>query len=93
MDIIYLNAFLPINEYKFQDLCRDLLGKQKEDGIATCRRYEEQGVKQRSVDVLANCTDRRSIDVGQCKRYKTFYPNKSVMPLTSFSSIFNAGKI
>ncbi len=67
-----LNPFLHIDEYRFQDLCRDLLGKQKEDGITTSRRYEERGTRQRGVDVLANCDDGRSIDVGQCKRYQTF---------------------
>ena len=76
MDVSFFNPFLQIDEYRFQDLCRDLLGKQQEEGVVTCRRYEERGAIQRGVDVLANCSDGRSVDVGQCKRYQTFSPKQ-----------------
>jgi hypothetical protein len=66
------NPFLQINEYKFQELCRDILGRQREEGITTCRAYEVRGVAQYGADILANCDDGRSVDVGQCKRYSKF---------------------
>jgi hypothetical protein len=76
MDLNHLNPFLQIDEYKFQELCRDLLGKQQEDGIATCRTYEVRGAAQYGADVLANCNDGHSVDIGQCKRYSEFPASK-----------------
>jgi hypothetical protein len=72
MDLTYYNPFLQIDEYKFQELCRDVLGKQREEGITTCRVYEVRGAAQYGADILANCDDGRSVDIGQCKRYSDF---------------------
>lgn len=71
MDLSRFNPFLEIDEYRFQELCRDLLGRQREDGVVTCRSYEVRGNAQYGADVLANCADGRSVDIGQCKRYST----------------------
>jgi hypothetical protein len=72
MDLTYFNPFLQTGNYKFQELCRDILGKQREEGVTTCRIYEVRGAKQYGADVLANCDDGRSVDIGQCKRYSEF---------------------
>lgn len=76
MDLTYYNPFLQIDEYKFQELCRDILGKQREEGITTCRVYEVRGSAQYGADILANCDDGRSVDIGQCKRYSEFPASK-----------------
>src|SRR5215207_1108591 len=72
MELNNFNPFLLIDEYKFQELCRDILGKQRAEGINTCRLYERRGIAQYGADVLANCDDGHSVDVGQCKRYSNF---------------------
>lgn len=72
MELSYINPFFQIDEYRFQELCQDLLGKQREEGIVTCRVYEVRGAAQYGADVLANCDDRHSVDVGQCKRCSKF---------------------
>jgi hypothetical protein len=72
MELNYYNPFLLIDEYKFQELCRDILGKQRAEGITTCRLYESRGIAQYGADVLANCDDGHSVDIGQCKRRSKF---------------------
>lgn len=72
MDLTYLNPFLQIDSSKFEEVCRDLLGKQSEDGVLTCRKYEVSGNAQYGADIIANCNDNHSVVIGQCKRYETF---------------------
>lgn len=72
MELKNINAFLQIDEYTFQELCQDILGKQKDEGITTCRAYEVRGIAQYGADLVANCDDGRSVDIGQCKRYAKF---------------------
>jgi hypothetical protein len=72
MEFIHYNPFLQIDEYRFQELCRDILGKQREEGVIACRTYEVRGTAQYGADILANCDDGRSVDVGECKRYSKF---------------------
>ncbi len=64
--------FHGVGEYVFQELCRDLLEVQ--DGIATCEIYGTRGYAQRGIDLLANCDDGLSTEVGQCKCYEDFPP-------------------
>jgi hypothetical protein len=64
--------FHRVGEYVFQELCRDLLEVQ--DGIATCEIYGTRGHAQRGIDLLANCDDALSTEVGQCKCYEDFPP-------------------
>lgn len=78
------NPFLLIDEYKFQELCRDILGKQRAEGITTCRLYERRGIAQYGADVLANCDDGHSVDVGQCKRYSNFPAAKIIAASNEF---------
>lgn len=78
MELNRYNPFLEIDEYKFQELCRDILGKQRAEGITTCRLYERRGTAQYGADVLANCDDGHSVDIGQCKRRSNFPASKIV---------------
>jgi hypothetical protein len=61
-----------MDEYAFQDLCRDLLDAQAE--IATSSIYGERGECQDGIDVLAQRKAGDGIEVGQCKRYQKFPP-------------------
>lgn len=40
------------DEYRFQELCRDILGKQIEEGVIACRAYEVRGTAQYGADVF-----------------------------------------
>lgn len=64
--------FHELDEYPFQDLCRDLFAT--EPGIATCDVYGTRGQSQYGVDLIAQPRETNSIVVGQCKRYRTFPP-------------------
>ena len=64
--------FYELDEYSFQDLCRDLFSEQPR--IATCDVYGTRGQEQDGIDLLAQCDDGISTEVGQCKCYKDFPP-------------------
>lgn len=66
------NPLLEIGEYKFQDLCRELLEQEK--NIVDCNDYEERGVAQYGADLIAGCDEGTSYVIGQCKCYKEFQP-------------------
>lgn len=66
------NPLLEIGEYKFQDLCREIL--EKENDLTFCNDYEERGVAQYGADLIAGCDDGISSVIGQCKCYKKFQP-------------------
>jgi tetratricopeptide (TPR) repeat protein len=74
--------FHHIGEYVFQELCRDLFEVQ--DGIATCEIYGTRGYAQRGIDLLANCDDAVSTEVGQCKCYENFPPAEIVKASDEF---------
>ena len=57
--------FHELDEYTYQNLCRNVFEKQR--GIATCDVYGTRGQKQRGIDLLARRSDGESIEVGQCK--------------------------
>lgn len=64
------NPLHNIGEYKFQDLCRELL--EKENNLINSRNYEERGQSQYGADLIADCDDGISTVIGQCKCYKSF---------------------
>src|SRR5687768_7961434 len=57
--------FHELGEFPFQELCRDLF--EVEDGVVTCELYGRRGHAQKGIDLLANCDDGESTEVGQCK--------------------------
>ncbi len=67
-------SFHKLNEYQFEDMCRDLLDT--EPNIATCDTYGVRGQPQEGIDLLAYRNDGDGIEVGQCKCYKDFPPAK-----------------
>jgi tetratricopeptide (TPR) repeat protein len=66
--------FYELDEYTFQDVCRDLLDAQPD--IATCDLYGERGQRQDGIDLYARRTGGDGIEVGQCKCYTNFPPQK-----------------
>jgi hypothetical protein len=74
--------FHKIGEYIFQELCRDLFEVQ--DRIATCEIYGTRGHTQRGIDLLANCDDALSTEVGQCKCYENFPPAEIIKASDEF---------
>ena len=77
------NPLLEMGEYKFQDLCRELL--EKESDLIACRDYGERGsVPQHGADLIADCDDGISTVIGQCKCYKEFQPAKFRTVSTDF---------
>lgn len=69
-----LPPFHLLDEFAFQDLCRDLLDFEPE--IATCDVYGGRGETQDGIDLLAHRTGGDGVEVGQCKRYADFPPAK-----------------
>ncbi len=67
-----LPPFHGLDEYAFQELCRDLLDHEQE--VATCEVYGQRGVPQDGIDLLAHRVGGDSVEVGQCKRYRDFPP-------------------
>jgi hypothetical protein len=59
-----------LGEYRFEQLCRDLHGVQKE--IATCQLYGTRGQNDKGVDHLAQRKEGNGKEVGQSKCYKDF---------------------
>lgn len=66
--------FYEMDEYAFQEVCRDLFAK--EPGIRTCDIYGTRGQSQKGIDLLARCNDITHTEVGQCKCYEDFSPRK-----------------
>lgn len=69
-----LPPFHQLDEYTFQDLCRDLFDA--EPSVATCEVYGVRGQAQYGIDLLARTVDGDGIEVGQCKCYETFTPRQ-----------------
>lgn len=67
-----LPPFYDLDEYVFQELCRDLLDA--EPDVATCEVYGERGQRQDGIDLRAYCKEGNGIVVGQCKCYRDFPP-------------------
>jgi len=63
-----------LDEYTFQDLCRDLFDA--EPGIATCEVYGVRGQSQDGIDLLAHLLAGDGIELGQCKCYEDFPPRE-----------------
>lgn len=66
--------FHEMDEYAFQEMCRDLFAE--ESGIITCDIYGTRGQNQKGIDLLARCDDNTYAEVGQCKCCKNFPPRK-----------------
>jgi hypothetical protein len=64
--------FHELDAYTFQNLCRELHGRQP--GITTCDVYGTQGQSQRGIDLLAHRRASMEKEVGQCKCYNDFPP-------------------
>lgn len=62
--------FFEMNEYTFQDMCRDLF--EKETDIETCEVYGTRGQCQYGIDLRAYRENDDGIEVGQCKCYKKY---------------------
>jgi hypothetical protein len=69
-----LPPFHKLDEYVFQDLCRDLFDA--ESDISTCEVYGVRGQSQDGIDLIAYRADGSGIEVGQCKCYESFTQNK-----------------
>lgn len=69
-----LPPFHELDEYVFQDLCRDLFDA--EPSVATCEVYGVRGQAQYGIDLLAVAADGDGIEVGQCKCYGNFTPRQ-----------------
>jgi hypothetical protein len=63
-----------LDEYTFQKLCRDVFEKEPEIGI--CNVYGTRGQTQDGIDLLAYRRNGDGIEVGQCKCYEDFPPEK-----------------
>jgi len=68
--------FYELDEFTFQHLCCDLFSE--EPRIATCNVYGTRGQQQDGIDLLAHCDDGIYTEVGQCKCYKDFPPQKII---------------
>src|SRR3990172_5874792 len=66
--------FHRLDEYIFQELCRDLFDH--ESGIAVCEIYGVRGQAQDGIDLLARRSNGDGTEVGQCKCYEEFSPAK-----------------
>jgi hypothetical protein len=62
--------FYEMDEFSFQDMCRDLF--EKEPDIETCEVYGTRGQSQYGIDLKAYRENDDGIEVGQCKCYKSF---------------------
>jgi hypothetical protein len=69
-----LPPFHELDEYAFQELCRDIFDA--EPSVVTCEIYGVRGQAQYGIDLLAGTVDGGGIEVGQCKRYKNFTPRQ-----------------
>lgn len=66
--------FHELDEYTFQELCRDLFDA--ESDIATCDIYGTRGQAQYGIDLIAHRANGNGIEVGQCKCYANFTPKE-----------------
>jgi tetratricopeptide (TPR) repeat protein len=74
--------FHELGEFVFQELCRDVFEIQ--GGIVTCEIYGRRGQPQKGIDLLANCDDGESNEVGQCKAYTSFSAKQIVAASDEF---------
>lgn len=66
-------SFYKLSEYVFEELCRDLLFC--EPLVSTCDIYGDRGQTQYGIDIIAR-RENDEIEVGQCKCYEDFPPQK-----------------
>jgi hypothetical protein len=84
MDSSLAPPFYQIDEYKFQCVCRDLLERQQDDGIASCGILGVRGQKQYGIDLIAPLRGPYANDVAQCKRYSEITPDDIVTASDEF---------
>lgn len=84
MDPRIAPPFYEIEDDRFQCVCRDVLERQSENGIATCNIYGERGQTQYGVDLVAPLSGGNENDVAQCKKYKKINPSDIVKASTDF---------
>ncbi len=73
LEFIRDNFLLRLDPDEFQDLCRDLL--REEPSIRKCSIYGIPGQGQHGIDLIAYRKDNDGIEVGECKREKSFGPS------------------
>ncbi len=66
--------FYKLDEYIFQELCRDLF--EKESTISICNIYGTRGQSQYGIDLYAQSKSGDGIEVGQCKCYERISPSE-----------------
>jgi hypothetical protein len=66
--------FYKMDEYAFQDMCRDLFDN--ESSINSCSTYGIRGQSQEGIDLLAHGGASGVLAVGQCKCYEEFPPRE-----------------
>jgi tetratricopeptide (TPR) repeat protein len=66
--------FYDLDEYIFQDLCRDLFDT--EPCVDNCEVYGVRGQSQDGIDLIAYLAMGDGIEVGQCKCYRDFPPRE-----------------
>src|SRR5215213_1201523 len=69
MDTGVVPPFYQIDPYKFQCVCRDLLERQRDEGVVSCAIYGIGGQRQYGVDLIAPLKGAYANDVAQCKRF------------------------
>lgn len=74
MDSRVAPPFHQIDPIKFQCICRDLLERQTDHGIASCGIFGEPGQKQFGIDLIAPLAGSDGNDVAQCKGVKEMFP-------------------
>lgn len=84
MDSTVAPPFYQIDEYKFQCVCRDLLERQKDDGVKSCGIFGERGQKQYGIDLIAPLGGSDANDVAQCKCYTDITPAQIVTASDEF---------
>jgi hypothetical protein len=78
MDSRVAPPFHQIEPLKFQCICRDLLERQTDQGIASCGIFGEPGQKQFGIDLIAPLAGSDGNDVAQCKGAKEMLPQDIV---------------
>lgn len=64
--------FHEMDEYTFQDMCRDIFEEEPE--VVTCNVYGVRGQLQRGVDLIAHRAGGDGVELSQCKCVATFGP-------------------
>ena len=65
--------FFHLDEFAFQEMCRDIL--EREEGVRTCEVYGVRGQAQRGIDLKA-VTHGNTLQTGQCKCYEHLSANE-----------------